>query len=74
MERQEANRIILKQISDMIDGEPDLRFHQILHILNIEVTKKVFDSAGFPTEEFDCKDLFNEESIDTLKRMQEKHA
>lgn len=74
MNRQEANRLILKQISAMVEGTPELRFHQILHNLNIEVTEQEYDQSGLPTGKLYCKDLFHEESLKTLERMNKKDA
>lgn len=60
MTRQEANRELLKIISEMIELYPNFRFHQILadidvNMLNDEGTANV--------------DLFAEESEETLKRV-----
>ena len=35
--RQDANRAILKLLSEAIEKNPDLRFHQILQSLGIEI-------------------------------------
>ena len=35
MDRQEANRLILKQIAAIVEGSTDLRFHQILFNMGI---------------------------------------
>lgn len=56
--RQECNRELIEIISDMAENYPQLRFGQILSIL--EVYK-------------DDIDLFNEESFYTLKRVKEKY-
>lgn len=60
MTRQEANRELLKIISEMVELYPNFRFHQILadidvNMLNDEGTANV--------------DLFAEESEETLKRV-----
>lgn len=78
--RQKANRHIVKVISDMVEGSPDLRFHQILHTLGIVRTEMI--NAPNNIREFElmeqgvhvgkkqvCKDLFYEESVDTLRFM-----
>jgi hypothetical protein len=71
MNRQEANRIILSQISAMIEGAPDLRFHQILINMGINKTKMM----GEPPNEFlMCEDLFHEESTKTLERLTKENA
>ena len=64
MNRQEANRIILKQISNMVESCPDLRFQQILHVMNISRTKFVEDLRP---DDLVGVDLFNEESAKTLE-------
>ena len=71
MNRQEANRQILKRITEMVENQPDLRFNQIL--LNMGINKSVhpfLDHNGNKdyTKQY-CEDLFNEESIKTLERM-----
>lgn len=60
MGRQKANREIVEAISRFVEKNPDLRFHQILHILCVEQQVE----PGKTT-----KDLFNEESVQTLDRM-----
>ena len=50
--RQEANRAILKLLSEAVEKNPDLRFHQLLQNLGIEVP---------------YTDQFYEESIKTLE-------
>lgn len=69
MNRQEANRIILKQISDMVESQPDLRFQQILQIMNISRTKLV---GELPNQHLIGEDLFNEESTKTLEIINNK--
>lgn len=51
MTRQEANRELVRRISEMVEMYPDLRFQQILMINGIS----------------DGTDKFNEESTTTLK-------
>ena len=71
MNRQEANRLILQQISNMIEGAPDLRFHQILANMDINQTELV---GEMPNQKMIGKDLYNEESVTTLKRITNKNA
>ena len=52
--RQEENRAILKLLSEAIEKNPDLRFHQILQNLGIEIPHT---------------DQFYEESSKTLGNM-----
>lgn len=67
MNRQDANRIILQQLSAMVEGAPDLRFQQILANMNITQTQMV---GTVPNEVMMCKDLYHEESTKTLERIQ----
>jgi hypothetical protein len=69
MNRQEANRIILQQLSAMVEGAPDLRFQQILANMSITETQMV---GAAPNEIMMCKDLFHEESVKTLEKMNKK--
>ncbi len=71
MNRQEANKIILQQISAMVESAPDLRFHQILAAMDITQTTMVGVS---PNEIMMCKDLFHEESVKTLERIFKTNA
>jgi hypothetical protein len=70
--RQEANRQILKKISEMVEKHPDLRFHQILQSMKIQETETIEMSEVVAGDPFVlvCKDHFNEESIDTLNRIE----
>ena len=70
MTRQEANRIILAKIAKEIEQSPDLRFHQILINMNINVTHADFDENGRPNGFIYCDDLYAEESSKTLERME----
>lgn len=60
-ERQESNRVLVQLISNVIEAHPELRFHQILHALDVVV----------PVEPgvLLMKDLFHEESVKTLDRV-----
>lgn len=57
--RQNCNRQITDIISNFVDNNPDLRFHQILQILNINK----MGSNGT------IDDKFYEESVDTLNNI-----
>jgi hypothetical protein len=59
--RQESNRVLVQLISDMVESQPDLRFHQILHSIGVE---KQLDIGV-------TQDLFYEESVKTLERVSE---
>lgn len=75
MNRQEANRQIVKRITEMVENQPDLRFHQILHTLSINKNAYPFKlQNGNPDYEKQyCEDLFNEESVKTLERINGKN-
>jgi hypothetical protein len=65
--RQKANSELVKKLSELVIAYPDLRFGQIL--VNFGFIKQIVDH-------YDCsivltEDPFNEESIDTLKRVKE---
>lgn len=65
--RQDANQEILKNIEEMVNKYPDLRFGQILVNLGIiEYERNTYD------ETLITKDPFNEESVVTLNRMKNK--
>lgn len=65
--RQTANSELVKKLSELVIVYPDLRFGQIL--VNFGFIKQEIDH-------YDCsivltEDPFNEESVDTLKRVKE---
>jgi len=71
MNRQEANREIVNRISEMVESQPDLRFNQILFSLGVSKNAYPFKLPdGKPDfgQQY-CEDLFGEESVETLKRM-----
>lgn len=63
--RQAANREILKDISEMVEKCPDLRFGQILANLGIIQYEQGVDIGDICT----VRDPFQEESVITLYRM-----
>lgn len=67
--RQEANREIVRTISAVVEGSPNMRFHQILHMLGVSETQLV---GAAPNEKMFCTDLFHEESVDTLNKIKSK--
>ena len=71
MDRQEVNKLILKEISEVVEKYPDLRFHQILQIINIvELDNPVYGGVGGQEVlEQLSKDKFYEESVKTLERI-----
>lgn len=71
MNRQEANRQILKRVTEMVENNPDMRFQQILFSAGINKNIYPFKLPdGNPDYEKQyCEDLFQEESVKTLERM-----
>lgn len=57
--RKSANKDLLRLIGQVVDENPHLRFHQILHVIGIEEAV----AMGY------TEDKFGEESVDTLKRV-----
>jgi len=45
MNSQEANREIVKRISEMVESQPDLRFHQVLNSLGVTNRELVLDKV-----------------------------
>lgn len=70
--RQASNRNILAAISAMVETYPDLRFHQILQNIDCVILKEVKSGGANPKPaSLTCPDLFYEESVDTLDRINE---
>ena len=63
--RQQANQEILRNIEEMVNKHPDLRFGQIL--VNLGIIQYQRDPASFDI--IGNKDPFNEESVVTLNRI-----
>jgi len=68
MNRQEANRKILKEMSKVVEKSPDLRFHQLLYNMGIQVPVPILDEHGQQAG-MHFKDLHSEESLETFERM-----
>jgi hypothetical protein len=68
MSRQEANRKIVEELSKAIDKYPDLRFHQLLYNMDIQVPVPILDENGLQAG-MHFKDLHHEESSKTFERM-----
>ena len=68
MDRQEANRQIIAELSKAVEKYPSLRFHQLLYNMDVQVpvpkTNKNGEQVGMYFE-----DLHHEESTKTLERM-----
>lgn len=69
MTRQEANRKIVELIITQIEGNPDLRFNQILS--NLKINKERLNEQ---LQISGLEDLYNEEPTVTLLRIQEQIA
>ena len=63
--RKEANREILRVLTHYIEAHDEIRFGQAL--VNLGIVQLIQDPASFDI--LGAKDPFNEESVDTLKRM-----
>ena len=63
MTRQEANREIINILSQYVEDNPDIRFHQMLHNLNLD--EQHITEGG----EYLCKDLYNMEPVRALERI-----
>ena len=55
--RKEGNKLVMDEIQDILEKKPDLRFNQLMSVLN---EAKAFGQ------------LFNEEPEDTLARIKDK--
>ena len=62
--RQSANFELVRKLSELVIAYPHLRFGQIL--INFDFIETISNTYD---EETYIKDLFNEESVDTLKRV-----
>lgn len=69
--RQECNKEILNILNDIIDKNPDLRFGQVLAITEAIQYKTVNKIGALGAHEIEPIDPFNEEPVDTLKRMKQ---
>ena len=68
MSRQEANRKIIQELSKAVEKYPDLRFHQLLYNMDVQVPVPILNEHGHQ-EGMHFKDLHSEESSKTLDRM-----
>ena len=68
--RQEANKDIIKHLTDMVDKYPELRFGQILAISKVIQYEYISCDSDQYIEV--VKDPFNEESVVTLQRINNK--
>lgn len=63
--RQTANSKLVKKLSELVIAYPDLRFGQIL--VNFGFIEQIVDH--YDSNIISTKDPFNEESVDTLNRV-----
>ena len=68
--RQEANRDIIQHLTTLVDKYPELRFGQILAISNVIQYEHISCDSDQYFEV--VKDPFNEESVETLRRVNNK--
>lgn len=68
MNRQEANREILKELSKAVEKYSDLRFHQLLYNMDVQIPVPILDKNGHQAG-MHFEDLHHEESVDTLDRI-----
>ena len=68
--RQEANKDIIQHLTTLVDKYPELRFGQILAISNVIQYEHISCDSDEYIEV--VKDPFNEESVVTLRRVNNK--
>ena len=66
-QRQAANRELISLLSEAIEKYPHLRFGQLLCIFNIVKQTSIVEDNDIIS--LKTEDPFNEESVDTLKRV-----
>ena len=68
MSRQAINKKIIDELSKAIEKYPDLRFHQLLYNMDVQVPVPIKNDHGEQVG-MHFKDLHHEESVDTFDRM-----
>lgn len=68
MSTQEANRKIIQELSKAVEKYPDLRFHQLLYNMDVQVPVPILNEHGH-MEGMHFKDLHSEASSKTFERM-----
>lgn len=68
MNRQEANREILNELSKAVEKYPDLRFHQLLYNMDVQVPVINKNERGEMIG-MHFQDLHHEESVVTFDRI-----
>ena len=70
--RQQANRDIISHLSILVESHPELRFGQILAMLDIIQYKTVNKISGLGSHVIEPVDPFYEEPVLTLQRVENK--
>lgn len=70
--RQQANRDIISHLSILVESYPELRFGQILAMLDIIQYKTVNKIGVLGAHVTETIDLFHEEPVVTLQRVENK--
>lgn len=68
--RQDANKDIIRHLTTLVNKYPELRFGQILAISNVIQYEHISCDSDQYVET--VKDPFNEESVETLRRVSNK--
>jgi hypothetical protein len=68
--RQQANKDIIQHLTTLVNKYPELRFGQILAISNVIQYEHISCDSDQYVET--VKDPFNEESVETLRRVNNK--
>lgn len=70
--RQQANRDIISHLSILVESHPELRFGQILAMLDIIQYKTVIKIGALGSHVTETVDPFYEEPVVTLQRIENK--
>lgn len=70
--RQQANRDIISHLSIIVESHPELRFGQILAMLDIIQYKTVNKIGALGAHVIEPIDPFHEEPVATLQRVENK--
>ena len=70
--RQQANRDIISHLSIIVESHPELRFGQILAMLDIIQYKTINKISGLGSHVTEPVDPFHEEPVITLQRVENK--
>lgn len=70
--RQQANRDIISHLSILVESHPELRFGQILAMLDIIQYKHVNKIGSLGAHVIEPIDPFHEEPVVTLQRVENK--